>query len=45
MRGIGWGRLLRIGLFVGLGLNLTGWLGNNLLLESRCWAPDSVGGR
>lgn len=34
-------RVVIVGLFVGLALNLTGWLGNNLLLGS-LWASVEV---
>lgn len=34
-------RIVIVGLFVGLALNLTGWLGNNLLLGS-LWASVDV---
>lgn len=39
---IGLGRVVRVGLFVGLILNLTGWVGNNLLLDT-LWGSVQVG--
>lgn len=42
MEKIGLGRIVGVGLFVGLILNLTGWLGNNLLLDS-LWSSVQVG--
>jgi len=42
MRSTGWGTLLWLGLMVGLALNVTGWLGNNLVLGS-LWNTVDVG--
>lgn len=42
MKDVEWGSVVRVGLLVGLALNVTGWLGNNLLL-GRWWASVEVG--
>ena len=40
----GLGRIIRVGLLLGLLLNITGWLGNNLLLRPM-WAEVGAGAR
>lgn len=42
MTKVGFGRILGVGFLVGLALNVTGWLGNNLLLGS-LWSGVDVG--